>query len=1224
MVKVLDNSPGKEVLDSIKNLINDSEEACIAVGYFYVNGWNSVRNNLPSNVRNQFIKIIIGQELNQPTFEEISKGYKFRVQTQLLEDLDEINDISSLEHLYELIKEGIIDVRIYTKGRLHSKLYLFIKDRSSLEDGSEFPPGTAIVGSSNFTISGTTKNKELNVSFTDREQVLFLYDWFNNLWKTESDDFREDLIRIIESSNALDVKKNNPFGTYVSPETLFKYLSYIWLNGKIAPIEKEDVLAKFQLIGVLNAIEMITEFNGAIVADNVGLGKSFIGATIIEEYITGKLMEWDPKYYEYEKPRKALLILPPSLIKQWKSLLFDTKQFFSKQIITECEESEEKFEKYNIIGSEESNAIGEVSFLSLGKFALMDPEEIYERNLHYQYDLILIDEAHKFRNRRTKRWDNIQALRFKENNDPNSFRNKFLLLTATPVNNNIWDAYNLIRMFSDDDFTNFKKRSIKISELFSEYRSIKKKWQEDKSFEGDLRIKAREIKNKVFQRIMILRTRNYIMEKFGKDGKIQIGDSKYSFKDPIPERISYESEKPEFNSYNEFVEHLDEIFEDLNFSFTHLYSSGYVAFTSQEEEGEVRVVPINAILKFLLSKRLESSIFGFERTLKKLFRKNKMFNGILNEFITNISSLSNQDFIKKLRDFSQECIVKAGKEDLLEDFQEDEINFEEKKIPPPLRLVYNLLELNDIEHLNLFETTYDNIDDFYSEIMVCSEFEEIIDFLKTGLSKIKEEITKDSEILQKVIELINNIKVTDEDGTTKLFNGEIPHYHDPKLAKLKEVIYSELVGKKYIIFTQYLDTAKYIYTTLKDWIQSQKITLNYLFFNSSLRIALVSGKTKTSTKNRIIDRFAPIANNASGDLKGEELEILISTDSLSEGVNLQDADGVINYDLPWNPMKIVQRIGRVNRIGNEKDIFVKNFSPAKELETIIGILEKLSNKIKDITYLVGKEYYILSEDEEISPEIFEHKLVKLADSKMSQLEELSEVGDAKFLGNIIQDEEVAKFELLNFIQNKLKLREDEFEGVKKYIENHKPIYTLTDLQDLIRVYEISRGKTRTGRYILKIRDDNIEETTCREFLNLWNAKPSLEEFKVPEVKEKIDLLDSYFEEEIIEEFKGLETQRGFLRNLFAQLRLMKVNTQLVDVGIDYQKLDAILDKSPYIELNTHEIHELKQLLYKSKAISEKSNRIKNYPLLVEKTYEFLKVGKKEGRMIKSNILGWWM
>ncbi|MFX1256505.1 MAG: helicase-related protein [Promethearchaeota archaeon] len=1237
MVSILDNSPEKKIIDSIKNLIGKTEEANFAVGYFFLSGWNLVKDELPDKVKNEFLKILIGRELDFPTYKEISKGYKLRIKTKMLDDLSKIDskkDISNLKQLYELVKEGVIDFKIYLEGKLHSKLYLFIQNTKFLDKDERFPPGTAIVGSSNFTLSGATINRELNVEFTDKEQVLFLYNWFQNLWNNHSEDFNDDIIEIIKYSNIFNKEKKNPFGIYVPPKVLFKYLSWIWLRGKIEPIEKEDILAQFQLIGVLNAIEIISEYNGVIISDSVGLGKSFIGATIIEEYILGNLPEWDPKSYGINKIRKVLFILPPSLIKQWRTIVFRSGDFFSKNTFKK-DSSDKKFVKYSIIGetSHGPNIIGEIDFISLGKFGLFNPEEIYKNKLHEDYDLILIDEAHKFRNSWTNRWRNIRTLRYKKKDNSSSFRNKFLLLTATPINNNIWDVYNLIKIFSDDNFTNFKKRNVQISKLFSEYRDIKIKWKEDKKEEGNLAIKAQEIKNNVFKNVVILRTRKYIMEKFGENGKINLRGKEYSFKDPIPDKISYKNPNKKYSPYNDFINELEKIFEDLEFSFTKLYSSGYVAFNTQQgpeeisEEGNI-MIPIGGILKFLLAKRLESSLFAFERTLKKLFNKNNLFYNALNEFIKDLKDLKDDEFFEYVKKISNNFIEIAEKEDIVKEFEEDDVEIEEGRIDPRLRMIFNLIKLSNPVLLKSFEII-SREKEFYDYCIEFSEKDSIIKAIKSGIETIFLELERDRKLMTLILKTINEIKEKTKDEEILIVdkyrsNGEIVEiykYLDPKLEKLKELIYNELNGKKYIIFTQYRDTAKYLYHLLKDWLKDQKITLSYIFSEKGLKLEIVTGELDMLQKEKIIDRFAPIANNAEKYINKNDIEVLVSTDSLSEGVNLQDADGVINYDLPWNPMKIVQRVGRVNRIGNEKDIFVKNFSPSKELETIIGILEKLSSKIKDITFLVGKEFYILSEDEDIKPETFEKKVIDLASAKMSDLEEMSQVGDAKFLGDIIHKEEIAKFKLLNFIQNELKLRKDDYDEIQQYIGKKKILYSLIDSIDTFRVYELYRGTTRSGQYILKLKNEEVIETTCEEFKKLWYATELEKDFKISEIYKKIDILDNYFISEIKEKFKGLKTQTGFINKLFAFLRLKKQHKELTNKKINLEKLNALVNYLPLVEMNTREIGQFKKHLISEGAITEKEDVI-DIARLIDSAHDYLTIGEDTERKLNFQILGW--
>jgi superfamily II DNA/RNA helicase len=183
-------------------------------------------------------------------------------------------------------------------------------------------------------------------------------------------------------------------------------------------------------------------------------------------------------------------------------------------------------------------------------------------------------------------------------------------------------------------------------------------------------------------------------------------------------------------------------------------------------------------------------------------------------------------------------------------------------------------------------------------------------------------------------------------------------YADRKLIALKEQLVKDQVfetgGKKVVIFTQFVDTARYIYADLKDSLKDK-------------RVELLTGETKPETRGRIIREFAPIANTPRGEEPRyieKEIDVLVSTDILSEGQNLQDANYVINYDLPWNPMKIVQRAGRVDRLGSKHDTATSAvFIPEKELEDLLGLLEKLEGKIQKVADTIGIETTILGEKE---------------------------------------------------------------------------------------------------------------------------------------------------------------------------------------------------------------------------------------------------------------------
>ena len=190
----------------------------------------------------------------------------------------------------------------------------------------------------------------------------------------------------------------------------------------------------------------------------------------------------------------------------------------------------------------------------------------------------------------------------------------------------------------------------------------------------------------------------------------------------------------------------------------------------------------------------------------------------------------------------------------------------------------------------------------------------------------------------------------------KLDLDRIPVYADRKLQALGELLAKDRVfendGKKCLVFTQYMDTAEYLYRNLKEQMEKQ-----------GLKISILTGRTPAKEREKIIMAFAPKANKLQAGLV-PETDLLISTDVLSEGQNLQDANYVVNYDLPWNPMRIVQRVGRVDRIGSEYEtVTAAVFWPENALEDILGLMRRLEEKIAKISEVVGLESPILGEAE---------------------------------------------------------------------------------------------------------------------------------------------------------------------------------------------------------------------------------------------------------------------
>lgn len=1238
--KIIDNTPGRELVNVLKDLLKNCKEAKFAVGYFFLSGFNLVDDDFPTEVqRKPFLKLVMGNETTFETKEELVSGYNLRefFKQKMIEELQgkELTEwqIKQLRRLRDYVANNLIEVRLFEKSRLHAKLYLFLKD---LEDkyGS---PGVAIVGSSNFTAEGLTRNKELNVILTEREDVLYLNNWFDSLWE-EAIEFNEDLIKVIEISGAIPETKYPKLGRYIDPETLFKYLVYKWTEGRVLNLIEKDILMEFQLVGVINAVNILNYYNGVILADSVGLGKSFMAGAVIQEFLNGKHPHWIPKGKEYPA---VMLILPPSIISQWEDLLVGradgrtlaklergekvkiNSEFFFKDNQKRMVKGDYNHKIYEIYDESGEKLLGKIAFLSLGLFqnykadlkkGIVD-EDL--KKIAEEYDLFVIDEAHKYRNKNTNRWNAARALQRKSNNFPN----KFLLLTATPLNNTIDDLYNLIRIFTDDTLITFRMKNIPIDDLVKKYKKLKNEYEEkgDEGIKKDLKKVATEIKRKVLDEVMVLRTRKYIMEQF-KD--LKVDGKELIFKDPKPYSLDY---SPFYtNKFNELIKCISRNIDRINFEHTKLYGVRYIVFEEDEEEEKFRIIEISELFRLLLGKRLESSIFAFETTLRKIYEKERIFYTLFKKSVDKIMS---EEELRNL-------IIKA---------------LEEAKIKKDLEEVSQEFNAEAEEEETWFDKVIKLLNEYVEEYSLQAFTS--IEKIRTGLKIALHNLEQDLKLMDEIFDTLDRLKVK-ENGDFKVF-GTIPkeedeivesrifcYKNDPKLEVLKQLITnpkykSEKLSsipslhppiiKKFIVFTQYKDTAYYVYHNLREWIEREVDLHPWLKDRADrIKIALVTGDTDTTTKINFIKRFAPKANGGEEEVRRYgEIDILISTDALSEGVNLQDADAVVNFDLPWNPMIIVQRVGRVNRIGNEKDVYVLNFTPSREIEILVGILNKLKQKIEDITLVVGKESRILSPEEEISVETFGERIKSIAELSMTDLEDFSISEEFKqwFEGGIPQ-EQIDEYKLLNVIQFELGMTREDFEEVRNLNDGPYYTYVKSGSGKIYSIYEFYRGDFRIDKKIISMVDDEMRFESPLALLELVRNK-EMNPVKLDVAAERLREIEKKVEKEVERLRREYQPeQKGFLYNLYNALILERDRAKELE---NYKSVLNVLQLLDYRQYS----RDIKSLLVDRNLIEVNKNnnvKIKDVKGVVDTLYShFLMWGIADIKSLRveERHLGWF-
>jgi len=1055
----------------------------IASGYFYVSGFELVKDDL-SDIKS--IKIVMGNETDPETAQELALGHKERFERELISDLNSISDedknkIKALEKLHDYIREGKIDIKIYTKEKFHAKAYIFERNDGSIGD-------VAVVGSSNFTRMGLGGNTELNSIHRNTAELNELKEWYKVIWK-EAEPYKDELLKIIENSgpfirNILGDKE------FITPLELLKCLIYEFLYHDVTTFR--DILAEFQRIGVENAKQKINTFNGCIISDSVGLGKTFIGSALVEFY--------------QKQGENILLIVPASLKENWEREL------------TRKDHNGKRF--FNVSTSD--SKLNVLSISELSRIDLTTKAGIQRINdIRNKYGVILIDEAHRLRNHGSfddvkneysgnKNYANIQELK-------KGIAKRYILLTATPLNNSIIDLRNIVNIFTNkiilknnglefSDFDNYDQTLRKIKNLEKENK------ESNLSKLSDLRVKLDTHTKgviKILEDVMILRTRSDINERYP-DLTIQGKRITFKMAEVKPQKYTFPK------TYLSIYENISDFLVNLKVP--------HIALINESSGGILA-----GLYRVLLFKRLESSIYSFVKSLERLQSKE-------------------QDFLSEIKKEGWEKVRERRKKDVTA--KEEALERDEE--------ILDWIEIENKEEKQ--------------EINSISQ-DEVVEMINDDLKSIKEFMDG----------FIHEIKIGKDEFS----------YDDPKLTKLREIL-RENKTNKVLIFTQYIDTVNYLYYHIKDIYD--------------LSVDCVTGNEEIGTsldRTQKVKLFAPKANQYNLKIGEREIDFLISTDALSEGVNLQDANQVINYDLPWNPMRIVQRIGRVDRIGSESRTRVYNVFPDEELEALLKLLDKLQTRIKTISEIIGKENYILSDEEEINPKIIGEKIKSLRET--DSVKTYEEVGRNPILQSLKTTDDHAQqvlelkalIDSLGFEEVEFK-KFDDFTGLPYSImknEHRKGTFIMFRIFDKKRSDEPLNGKLKDIILFKDLRTGEILEKNIKEL----NINDKLNHLKKKDVKIDLDSplkeLEEYFRKKILESIKKsyvptkmrFKEKQSKLQSFIARrLRGIVVNKKLSGETLtDSDKDQAKKMKNRYTErvISLKEMEKLKSYILGEKAKS---------------------------------------
>ncbi|MBD1831005.1 phospholipase D-like domain-containing protein [Microcoleus vaginatus GB1-A2] len=893
MPRIFDNIE-LPLLPALRDTIKLSYRADFCVGYFNLRGWRRIGDLIEAYMGNQgaCCRLLVGMqslpidELNA-SFSLIShhggidNNAIIRLKKRMAEEfrhqltIGAPNDIdeAGLRRLSYQIKTGKVIVKLFLAYPLHAKLYLVHRhDPNS--------PIVGFLGSSNLTLSGLSKQGELNIDILDFDACNKLQKWFDDRWEEYGCvDISKELAEIIDRSWAR--------AELIPPYHIYLNIVYHLSREAIAGIAEFQIprdfkgLFKFQEEAVKLAARHITKRGGVIIGDVVGLGKTLVGTAIAKILQEDCLLE-------------TLIICPKNLVKMWQEY------------------------------ADNFRLLAKVLSISLVQ------QELPELR---RYRVVLIDESHNLRNREGKRYRAIQEyIAINES--------KCILLSATPYNKTYLDLSSQLRLFIPEDQNLGLRPEALLNQLGGgsqgELEFIKRHQCSVRSLAAFEKSEHPDDWRDLMKRYMVRRTRSFIKENYAETDAekgrkyLEFADRTRSyFPDRLPKTIKFSSELSAAKSHTQLdFEQIVEVINALNLP---RYGLGnYIAKKPKQKPTEAEERQLNAL--FRGGRRL----MGFSRT--NLFKRLESSGSA---FIQSIERHILRNFIY-LYAIDHNCDIPIGTQDadLLDTRNSDEdadsvvvSSFESEEIEDDAAEVLDIeaqLLLNEKSFKQRAEVVYQEYQTRYKRRFKWLKS----DFFDT--KNLKRDLLADAHCLIKVLQTC----------------GAWHSQPDEKLAALVKLLTETHPHEKVLIFTQFADTVRYI-------------TDNLTALNIA-GVASVTGKSKDPTE--LTFRFSPASSGKREEISPEqELRVLIATDILSEGHNLQDSAIIVNYDLPWAIIRLIQRAGRVDRIGQKAEqILCYSFLPDEGVDRIINLRERLRRRLQENAEVVGTDETFFEDD---SPQV---------------------------------------------------------------------------------------------------------------------------------------------------------------------------------------------------------------------------------------------------------------
>lgn len=1049
-------------------------------GYFRASGYFRIRPFIEKSAK---IRILVGINVDKLIAEAQKQGVLFEVDVQKSQE-DFVKDIKEniqkatynkeiedgMLQLIQDLQSGKVKIKVHPKQNIHAKIYIF-REKEKHAHGY----GTVITGSSNLTEAGLERNFEFNVELREDADIDFATQTFEKLWE-ESIAITDDFVDKIKKETYL----NDAFTPY---EVYIKFLiEYFGKSVEFDPNSVSDLPKGFkrlsyQVDAVNDGYNKLMRHGGFFLSDVVGLGKTIVSALIAKKFF---YFNGFPSYVS-----RTLIIVPPALKGNWEETL-DKFQLINFDIITNG---------------------------SLHK--ITNPEK---------YDLIIVDEAHKFRSDSADMYNQLQKIckskTRKVNADGTVADKKVILVSATPLNNRPEDIANLVYLFQDS-----KDSTLEVSNLqhffrqrIDAYRKLKDERDIKKVKEGVKQI-YHDIREKVVKPLMVRRTRTDLKDH--DQYKDDLESQGVLFPDvKTPHKIFYQLEP----NLEELYDHTISCLSGLRFEIDSIDGSEILTSSNQVQ----RVITISSPNALTYSRYRAIAFLKPHKKIK--YKKAEMIS-------TQLAMIMKTMLVKRI-----DSSFHAFKQSLKRFMEANDAMlrmFENGKIFIAPNLPVNEYINSDKEDELLELILEKQIEDPSIEICEPDDFE--VGFLD-GLKH-------DAEILR---DLNKQWQAVEE---------------DPKLETFIQYIKTKLFDlplnpeQKLVVFSESKETTEYLSAALSK--------------QTAHRILTVDSKNRNDKMPTIQANFDA---NLATDKKKHDFDIIVSTEVLAEGVNLHRANIIVNYDTPWNSTRLMQRIGRVNRIGSLNDIHIYNFFPTAKVDRDIDLQKKAIMKLQAFHAALGEDSQIYSPDEEtgtfglFDKDPDEEKdeslvfLMFLRKLKEENLEEFKRIKNMPFRARVGRKDKTRKESTIAFIRTQ---KRDAFYFIKPdctyeeltFLETAK-VFKCEPIEKAITLHDLHHQQIET-----------VVEAFARK-LNEEKAKDKKVNVTAgPNEKKALDFLDGFLtlpfiskEEIALIQLAKIAITKGRFQNLQRDINKLKkaITGAKLKPAIILEKMIAILQSYPLV------------------------------------------------------------